>query len=236
MIVYKVTEQYDSVYAIFHDVREWVKVGPRKENCSVCGNPRDVCKLPPLRIEWQPGYSEPLGDFVWCFGGSGTLVPKPVFAFLNGICPNIEAGPVFLSKSSRRNRKKKGKGASVDEGPKKLTDLVELRISEFVLIDEGRSTIVVERYCEACGARRNSVEGIEFVTSRYDPETSKLRKIHHRRRPGCGLYVDAGQADRAGMFRVEVMPWWILCTDKVRAAIEARHLTNIDFLEVGEGV
>jgi len=113
--------------------------------------------------------------------------------------------------------------------------LIEVWITTFVPVDEKRSSIRVVRSCKTCGRIRHTVEGVESITSRYDPQAANLKKIHDRRKSGAGVYVDAKQATKAGMFRVRAVPWWILCTDRVREGIEEKRLTNVAFLEVGEG-
>lgn len=199
--------------------------------CPECGSARQA-RVPPLVLEWLPG-SDVVGDFTW--PGGDVVVIQRVMEALQTF-RGFDFKPVEIwdnpkrLRPSRTTRRTKPRVGLPYKGP----PLYELWVTAWLHADAERSSLRLERVCKTCGSNFYRLEGAEARTHRYDPVTRELSERHIARTPGKGIYVAHAALGDVDIFRVVETPAWVLCTEVVREAIEARGFTNISFLEIGE--
>lgn len=190
------------------------------KRCAACGLLQSA-QHPPLTVEWEDG-NDVVGDFI--SAGAKIVVREAIVDdLLEHFCgirkgrvnffdhPNLYRPETITKKTPRRIWL-----------PYSISSLCEIVVEKEVVLDQ-RSTVVLEKECEQCGAR---------LYKRFDGVEIRNSREHIQRFPGHGLFVKKESVEGFGLFRPS-FTGLVLCTDQVRQFIQARALSNIEFLEYG---
>lgn len=161
-----------------------------------------------------------LGDFSWT--GYGTPLLQPRAAMTLATFNGVEFGDV-----------------QVEGNVPGSENLVELLAPVVVEADPRLSTFgISEEPCAHCGRHDwtewdSEVNGVEHKTFRYEPATGESFHGKIGRRSGAGLILAGDALDGAEVFRF-LQADWVVCTERVREAVETAELTNVGFRAIGE--
>jgi hypothetical protein len=188
-------------------------------------------RVQPLAFVWSAGEPDETGDFIWPSGTQLPVFSREIAGELRKRFAGFEAGPVA-----------------------EHADLTELWITASRRPHERSTLREVNPPCPACGTsilvwaggiaaevvakgRQGLVvlEGVEWwELGSWDPAIQELARIHHPRKPGCGLFVAAADLDGADVFYIGDDSKAIICTDGLKTFVEQRGWTNVAFLAAGE--
>ena len=190
------------------------------KRCAACGL-LQTPQHPPLTIEWEDG-NDVIGDFT--SAGSKIVVREAIVDEILEHFHGIRKGRVDFFDHPNLYRPE----TSTKKSPRRIwlpysgPSLCEIVIEKEVDLDH-RSTVILEKECEKCGARLyKRFDGVEVHNSRE----------HIQRSPGHGLFIKKESVEGFGFFRPR-FTGLALCTDQVRQFIQARAFSNIVFLEYG---
>lgn len=203
--------------------------------CTRCGRGKRYITPKPLVFEWEPG-SDVIGDFTWP-DATRVAVKRTVFNELAKRFRGFHSESVEmvqdpkLKRPERLTKRTKPRVWLPYTGP----ELVELW-PEHTVSFLPETTIVTSYACDDCGWEFRNISGVESKSHVYSQEMGKLVPNLKPRSPGMGVFVKASELLEAPIFHVEEFTAPILCTDEVRAFIQSKGFTNIDFLEFGDVV
>jgi hypothetical protein len=181
----------------------------------------------PLLMVWEAGPTE-IGDFTWPGFDSDVVVNSRALRIVSefgGFLP----GPVKIVEEGGRTKAK-----STSDVDREDPSLSELWVTKWVGIDRHRSSADLVHTCARCGTEQWEIFGVEDWTSSYDLDRQRLIRTKTRRESGAGVIVQEDALGADSIFRLIEFPAWVLCTDKVRSAIERAALANVSLLEVGQ--
>jgi len=206
----------------------------KKPECARCDRGAIYEEFPkPLILSWEPG-SDVIGDFSWPPGR--VAVKRSVFDALAAVFTGIAAEPLEMDQDPKLKRPKRPTKRTKPrvwlpyEGP----PLVELWVERTVPYLPS-TTIVVPYHCDDCGRAMSRIGGTEQVDSHWIEEKAELIPYRIPRVPGQGVFVREADLGGVSIFRLEQFAH-VLCTDEVKAFIEERGFTNVEFLEYGNVV
>ena len=199
--------------------------------CAECGASAQR-RVRPLLLAWEPG-SALVGDFVW--PGVGEVVCRDgVLRALQEAFAGIEPGPVEVVDDPGPVRGKRRRPRV--ELPYKGPPLLEIWPGREVSLDPARSSAELEHRCATCAAEQWIFTGLARWEVRWDPVALAGERVLVPRTPEAGLFVSEAELAGADVFALREAPAWRLCTDRVKAFVEAGGFTNVCFLEVGDTV
>jgi len=229
--LWRLSEPHETTYAscgMYSHPREL-----KKPDCARCDRGGIYESFPkPMILVWEPG-SDVVGDF--SFTGGRVAVKRTVFDALAQTFSGIVAEPIEMDQEPKLKRPKRVTKRTQPriwlpyEGP----PLVEMWI-ERMFPYMPSTTVVVYDHCEDCGRGLRDIVGLEDVDSHWIGETMEL--IRTPRVPGQGVFVREADLGGVKIFRIEEFTRVILCTNEVKAFIEERGFTNVEFLEYGNVV
>jgi len=225
------------IYQLKRPYQDCAAVAPINEReyvtCEICNYILNYPK-PDLRIvEWLEG-SDQVCDFIWPARlVAEVLVTESVRQTLKD--SGAEFLPVEfwqdpkLTQPIRITSRTKRRIWLPYEGP----PLSLMWFPRWVSAEMIQSTLSVTDECSVCGNMVYKAEGVEVRRSRWDASQRILVEEHTPRVKGKGIFVHYKEIDKFGLFRLKEIPGMILCTEMVKARIEANRLSNVMLLEVG---
>jgi len=203
--------------------------------CARCARGALYEEFPkPMILVWEPD-SEVVGDF--SFTGGRAAVKRTVFDTLAGVFDGIVAERLEMEQDPKLKRPKRPTKRTKPrvwlpyEGP----PLVEMWIDRMAPYLSS-TTLVVPYHCDDCGRAMTKLGGTERIERHWSEEMMGTVPCRIPRVPGQGVFVRDADLGGVKIFRVEEFSRMILCTNEVKAFIEERGFTNVDFLEYGNVV
>lgn len=195
---------------------------PKGEKCPKCGSIINPIRET-LTVEWDDG-SDQVGDFV--NAGADIVLQDRVAEQLRRIASGFTTAAItFYDHPNLRKPATAPEGDTEAriwlpyEGPPVSQLIVERKVP---LAD--RSTVEVDRICEACSTiRYKRIVGVQ----------KKTRSLSKPRVEGQGLFVHGGDLKGDEIFS-PIGTSLTLCTNKVREFIESEGFSNVELLEYGD--
>jgi hypothetical protein len=204
MKMYHFGDPHDPQFASAMRIGTW-SAAPGPGVCTECTATLQR-RILPLIIEWEPG-SDRIGDFTWPGFDDELVVNDRVRQMFEDLFDNLEFHPIEMTARSLvangNGRRPKPFVKLPYDGPA----LWDAQPTSRCPLDLDRSGIRLSRVCNTCG--------YEF----YD--TPAFRDRH--------LVLDKSKWRGEDVFRTNVYPDWIFCTERVKTAVDQHRFTNVTF-------